>query len=53
MADTRSLGFIGLMLGAVTMMVMTIGAFVITDHVTGRAHFDDGLGVIGAPAATR
>ena len=53
MADTRSLSFIGLMLGAATMMVMMVGAFVVTDHVTGRAHFDDNLSVIGAPAATR
>lgn len=53
MADTRSLSFIGLMLGAATLMVMMVGAFVVTDHVTGHAHFDDGLSVIGAPVATR
>ncbi len=53
MADTRSLGFIGLMLGAATMMVMMVGAFVVTDHVTGRMHFDEGLSVISAPAAAR
>lgn len=53
MADTRSLNFIGLMLGAATMMVMMIGAFVVTDHVTGRMHFDESLPVLSAPAAIR
>lgn len=53
MADTRSLNVIGLMLGAATMLVMMIGAFVVTDHVTGRMHFDEALPVLGAPAAVR
>jgi hypothetical protein len=52
MADTRSLSFIGMMLGAATMMVMMVGAFVVTDHVSGRMHFDDAI-VVGAPTATR
>jgi hypothetical protein len=43
MADTRSLSFIGLM----------VGAFVVTGHVTGHAHFEDGLSIISTPAATR
>lgn len=50
MADTRSLSFIGLMLGAATLMVMMVGAFVVTGHVTGHAHFDD-LSIISTPAA--
>jgi len=52
MADTRSLSLIGLMLGATTMVVMMIGAFVVTDHVTGRMHLDEAF-VIGAPSAAR
>ncbi len=52
MADIRSLNFIGLMLGAATMMVMMVGAFVVTDHVTGRMHLDE-MPTIGAPAVTR
>jgi hypothetical protein len=51
MADTRSLSFIGLMLGAATLMVMMVGAFVVTGHVTGHAHFEDGLSIISTPAA--
>ena len=52
MADTRSLSFIGMMLGAATMMVMMVGAFVVTDHVTGRMHFDEVV-LVGTPALTR
>jgi hypothetical protein len=52
MADTRSLSFIGMMLGAATMMVMMVGAVVVTDHVTGRMHFDESI-VMSGPAATR
>ena len=53
MADIRSLNVIGLMLGAATMIVMMVGAFVVTDHVTGRMHFEDALPDISAPNATR
>jgi hypothetical protein len=53
MADRKSLNTIGLMLGAVTMMVMMIGTFVITDHLTGRVQMDDGMPVISLPAAAR
>lgn len=53
MADIRSLNVIGLMLGAATMMVMMVGAFVVTDHVTGRMHIDDAMPVLSAPAAAR
>lgn len=53
MADTRSLSFIGVMLGAATLMVMMVGAFVVTGHVTGHAHFDDLsiISIISTPAA--
>ena len=43
MADKKSLNVIGLMLGAATMMVMMIGTFVVTDHLTGRMQMDDGI----------
>jgi len=43
MADRTALGRIGMMLGAATMMVMTIGTLVVTDHLTGRLQIDDGL----------
>lgn len=51
MADTRSLSFIGFMLGAATLMVMMVGAFVVTGHVTGHSHFEDSLNIISTPAA--
>jgi hypothetical protein len=44
---------IGLMLGAATMFVMTVGAFVIGDYLTGRSHFEDGLTEVAIPAAER
>jgi len=34
MADRSALGKIGLMLGSAAMMVMMVGAFVVTDHLT-------------------
>ena len=53
MADRSALGRIGLMLGAATMMVMMIGTFVVTDHLTGRLQIDDGLRVLNLPATAR
>ena len=53
MADRNALGTIGLLLGAATIFVMTIGAVVVGDHLTGRLHIDDGLAAVAAPAATR
>jgi hypothetical protein len=41
MADKRALGMIGLMLCTVTLLVMTVGAVVVGDHLTGRMHIDD------------
>ena len=51
MADRGALGRIGLMLGAATMMVMMIGTFVVTDHLTGRLQIEDGLSVAALPLA--
>jgi hypothetical protein len=53
MADTRSLNVIGLMLGAAAMMTMMVGAFVVTDHVTGRMHLEEALPVLAAPITAR
>ena len=53
MADRSTLGRIGLMLGAATMMVMMIGAIVVTDHLTGRLQIDDGLSVVSLLATAR
>lgn len=53
MADTKSLSYIGMMLGAATMMVMLIGTVVVFDHLTGRLNLDDGLSVITLPVAAR
>jgi len=53
MADRTALGTIGLMLGAATMMVMMIGALVVTDHLTGRLQLDDGLQAVSLPLAAR
>jgi len=53
MADRSSLGRIGLMLGAATMMVMMIGTIVVTDHLTGRLQIEDGLSVVNPPASAR
>ncbi len=49
MADRISLGTIGLLFGAATFAVMMIGAFVVTDHLTGRLQLDDGIRVMSLP----
>jgi hypothetical protein len=53
MADRTALGRIGMMLGAATMMVMTIGTLVVTDHLTGRLQIDDGLQIVSLPVIAR
>jgi hypothetical protein len=53
MTDRITLGKIGLMLGAATIMVMMIGAFVVTDHLTGRMQIDDGVPAVSLPLAAR
>ena len=42
MADRNALGLIGLMLGAATMFVVSVGAVVVTDHMSGRLTLVDG-----------
>ncbi|HEY4142728.1 MAG TPA: hypothetical protein VGM57_15010 [Pseudolabrys sp.] len=41
------------MLGAATVMVMMVGAFVVTDHVTGRMHVEDVLPVLSPQVVAR
>jgi hypothetical protein len=41
MADKRALGMIGLMLCTVTLLVMSVGAVLVGDHLTGRLQIDD------------
>ncbi len=53
MADSNALGAIGLMLGAATIFVMMVGTAVVTSHLTGRLHIDDGLRVVSLPLAAR
>jgi hypothetical protein len=53
MADRSALGKIGLMLGAAAMMVMMVGAFVVTDHLTGRLQLDNNLTEVALPSAAR
>jgi hypothetical protein len=43
MADRRSLGIVGFVLGGVTAAVMLIAVFVVKQHVDSRAALDAGL----------
>lgn len=53
MADRTALGRIGLLLGAATFMVMTIGAVVVSDHLNGRLSFEDTVQIVALPTVTR
>jgi uncharacterized membrane protein len=53
MADRNALGLIGLMLGAATFLVVMVGAVVVSDHLSGKLHFDDAIAVVSLPAAAR
>ena len=51
MADRRSLGILGFVLGSVTAAVMLIAVIVVKHHVDGRLTFDaDRMSVIAASA---
>jgi hypothetical protein len=52
-ADKNALGIIGLMLCTATVFVMTIGAVVVNDHLSGRLHIDGNLPVAALPLAAR
>ncbi len=50
MADKNALGMIGLMLGAATMFVVSVGAVVVSDHISGRVQFADSAPLVTASA---
>jgi hypothetical protein len=50
MADRRSLGMLGFLLGGVTAAVMLIAAMVVKHHVDGRVTLDARLPAIAAAA---
>jgi hypothetical protein len=52
MADRRSLGMLGFLLGGVAAAVMLIAAMVVKHHVDGRVTLDARLPVIAAAAQT-
>jgi hypothetical protein len=41
MADRKSLGIIGFILGGITATVMAIGLFVVTSHLDGRLSLEE------------
>jgi len=41
------------MLGVATFVVTMVGAVVVTDHVTGKLHIDDGMSAIAMPVTAR
>ena len=53
MADRHALGLIGLLLGVATIVVATVGAVVVNDHLSGKMRLDDGPVVAGPPVAGR
>lgn len=52
MADRSALGMIGLLLVAATVFVMAMGGVVVSEHLNGRLHVDDGFAAV-LPAAAR
>jgi hypothetical protein len=52
MADRKSLGTIGFILGAVTAAVMMVGVMVVHGHVDGRLELDNALPQVSASLPT-
>ena len=52
MADRRSLGILGFVLGGVTAAVMLIAVFVVKQHVDSHAALNAGLPMLAASAQT-
>ena len=52
MADRRSLGILGFVLGGVTAAVMLVAVMVVKNHVDGRLTLDARMPVIAASAQT-
>jgi hypothetical protein len=51
MADRRSLGMIGFVLGGITAVVVMVGATVVQQHLNGSLQFDDARPVLSASLA--
>lgn len=52
MADRTALGMIGLMLGMATIMVASVGAWVISDHLSGRLRLEDSMPISTVAASS-
>jgi hypothetical protein len=52
MADRRSLGILGFLLGSVTVAVMLTAAILVKNHLDGRLTLDARMPVIAASAQT-
>ena len=52
MADRRSLGILGFVLGSVTAAVMLVAVLVVKNHVDGRMTLDSRMPVIAASSQT-
>ena len=48
MADRKSLGIIGFILGAVTAAVMLVGVVVVQSHIDGRLELDNARPLVSA-----
>ena len=48
MADRKSLGIIGFVLGGITALVMIVGATVVQQHLDGRLQLDNARPVVSA-----
>ena len=53
MADRKSLGIIGHMLGGVTAIVIGIGVFVVHENITGRYVLDGPVASVSLPTFVR
>ena len=53
MADRKSLGIIGCIMGAVTAAVMAMAIVVVQQHLDGRLQIDNGRAVQAASLPTR
>lgn len=53
MADRSALGMIGLLFGATTLFVMMMGAVVVADHLSGKAHLEEAIVEMAQPGSDR
>ena len=52
MADRRSLGMVGFVLGGITALVMMVGAMVVQQHLDGRLQLDNARPILSASLPT-